>query len=169
MFDTHLDSTLPKPALYAQLNQALHALIEDESDWIANLANASALLFHSLPGLNWAGFYLLKDDTLIVGPFQGRPACVRIPLGRGVCGRAAVERQSIIVPNVHEFAGHIACDSASNAEIVVPMIQAERLVGVLDLDSPTFERFDDEDREGLEAFVAVLLRQSERRTADSGR
>ena len=166
MFDTHLDSSLPKPALYEQLNDALGALIEDEPDWIANLANASSLLFHTLPDLNWAGFYLLKDDTLIVGPFQGRPACVRIPIGRGVCGTAAMERKSIVVPNVHEFAGHIACDSASNSEIVVPMIQGDRLVGVLDLDSPKFERFDDQDREGLETFVAVLLK-SERRTADS--
>ena len=168
MFDKHLDSSLPKPALYQQLNDALRALIEGEPDWIANLANASSLVFHTLPDLNWAGFYLLKDDTLIVGPFQGRPACVRIPLGRGVCGTAAMERKSVVVPNVHEFAGHIACDSASNSEIVVPMIQGNRLVGVLDLDSPKFERFDDEDREGLEAFVAVLL-SSERRTADGGR
>lgn len=168
MFDTNLDASLPKSALYAQLNEALQALIEGETDWIANLANASSILFHTLPDLNWAGFYLLKDDTLIVGPFQGRPACVRIPLGRGVCGTAAMKRKSIVVPNVHEFAGHIACDSASNSEIVVPMIQGDRLLGVLDLDSPRFERFDDEDRKGLEGFVAVLL-SGERRTADSGR
>lgn len=168
MFETHFDSTLPKPALYAQVNQSLRTLIENEPDWIANLANASALLFHSLPDLNWAGFYLRKGDTLIVGPFQGRPACVRIALGRGVCGTAAAERRTIIVPNVHEFAGHIACDSASNSEIVVPMLKGNRLLGVLDIDSPKLARFDNQDREGLEALVAVLL-GSEQGTADGGR
>ena len=157
MFATHIDAQLPKSQLYAELSDALRALTRGEADWIANLANASALLYHSLPDLNWAGFYLLKNDELVVGPFQGKPACVRIALGRGVCGTAAANRETIIVPNVHEFADHIACDSASNSEIVVPMIQRGALLGVLDVDSPNLGRFDDEDRAGLELFVRVLL------------
>jgi L-methionine (R)-S-oxide reductase len=153
-----LDRSLPKPTLYSQLSKALQSLVADERDAIANLANASALLFESLPDLNWAGFYLLKNGELVVGPFQGRPACVRIPLGKGVCGTAAQQRKTIVVPNVHEFEGHIACDSASNSEIVVPMIRGGVLLGVLDLDSPKLGRFDDEDRDGLERFVATLIR-----------
>ncbi|HEY8537631.1 MAG TPA: GAF domain-containing protein [Steroidobacteraceae bacterium] len=158
MFSSTLDHTLPKPELYSQLATSLQALVADERDAIANLANASALLFESLPDLNWAGFYLLKDGELVVGPFQGRPACVRIALGKGVCGTAAQQRKSIVVPNVHEFEGHIACDSASNSEIVVPMIRDGLLLGVLDIDSPKFARFDDEDRDGLEQFVTTLIR-----------
>jgi L-methionine (R)-S-oxide reductase len=157
MFKTHIDPALDKPQLYAELASTLHALIDGESDWIANLANASALLYQSLPDLNWAGFYLLKEGELVVGPFQGKPACVRIAIGKGVCGTAAARRETIIVPNVHEFPGHIACDSASNSEIVVPMIRHDSLIGVLDLDSPKTERFDAADREGLERFVATLL------------
>lgn len=157
MFETHVDTTLSKPQMYAELARTLHTLIAGESDWIANLANASALLYQSLPDLNWAGFYLLKNDELVVGPFQGKPACVRIAMGKGVCGSAAARRETIIVPNVHEFPGHIACDSASNSEIVVPLIRDGALIGVLDLDSPKLERFDAADREGLERFVATLL------------
>jgi L-methionine (R)-S-oxide reductase len=157
MFDSHIDRELPKPQLYRQLADSLGALIAGERDWIANLANASALLYDALPDLNWAGFYLFKEGELVVGPFQGKPACVRIPLGKGVCGSAAAQRATIVVPNVHEFAGHIACDSASNSEIVVPMIKNGELLGVLDLDSPKLERFDGSDRDGLEQFVAVLL------------
>jgi L-methionine (R)-S-oxide reductase len=162
-----IDSSASPEKLYEQLCEELRSLISGESDWIANLANASALLFHSLPDLNWAGFYLLKADELVVGPFQGRPACVRIALGRGVCGTAAKQRRSIVVPNVDEFPGHIACDSASKSEIVVPMIVGERLLGVLDVDSPNPGRFNVEDQAGLEGFVEVLL--SEWRTADGGR
>lgn len=158
MHISQLDHTLPKPAFYAQLAREAAALIEGEPDWIANLANLAALLYHSLADVNWAGFYLLKGDTLVVGPFQGLPACVRIPTGKGVCGTAAAERRTIVVPNVHEFAGHIACDSASNSEIVVPMIKAGTLLGVLDIDSPKVGRFDEEDREGLERLVDVLIR-----------
>ena len=158
MFETHVDTTLSKPQMYAELARTLHALIDGESDWIANLANASALLYQSLPDLNWAGFYLLKNDELVVGPFQGKPACVRIAMGKGVCGTAAARRETIIVPNVHEFPGHIACDSASNSEIVVPLIRDGALIGVLDLDSPKLERFDAADREGLERFVTVLMK-----------
>ncbi|HWK50885.1 MAG TPA: GAF domain-containing protein [Steroidobacter sp.] len=132
-------------------------MTENEPDWIANLANSAALLYHSLPDLNWAGFYLLKDGELVVGPFQGKPACVRIALGKGVCGTAAAQKKTQVVRDVHEFAGHIACDSASNSEIVVPMIRDGELIGVLDLDSPKLARFDAEDRDGLEGFVAALL------------
>jgi L-methionine (R)-S-oxide reductase len=164
MHVSSIDSSASPEKLYEQLCEELQSLISGESDWIANLANASALLFHSVPDLNWAGFYLLKADELVVGPFQGRPACVRIALGRGVCGTAAAQRRSIVVPNVDEFPGHIACDSASKSEIVVPMIVGERLLGVLDVDSPKLGRFNDEDQLGLEAFVKVLL--SEWRTAD---
>jgi len=152
-----IDSQQAKPALYAALTQQLRALVHGEPDTIANLANAASLLFYSLPDINWAGFYLLKeDDMLVVGPFQGRPACVRIPVGTGVCGTAAARRATVVVPNVHEFAGHIACDSASNAEIVVPLMRDGRLIGVLDVDSPTFSRFDAQDQAGLEEFAAVL-------------
>jgi L-methionine (R)-S-oxide reductase len=158
MHESHIDRSLAKPDLYAALCDELSALIAGESDWVANLANASALLYHSLDQVNWAGFYLLRGSELVVGPFQGKPACVRIALGRGVCGTAAQSRQTIVVADVHQFPGHIACDSASNSEIVVPMIKNDQLVGVLDIDSPITNRFDDADREGLERFVAVLLR-----------
>jgi GAF domain-containing protein len=157
MHESHIDSSQPKPALYQELARELAALIAGERDLIANLANSAALLFHSLPDLNWAGFYLLKDGELVVGPFQGKPACVRIALGKGVCGTAAAQRATQLVRNVHEFPGHIACDSASNSEIVVPMIRNGELIGVLDLDSPKLARFDEQDQEGLEKFVATLL------------
>jgi GAF domain-containing protein len=152
-----IDATQPKPELYAELAEQLAALIAGERDFIANLANASSLLFYALPDLNWAGFYLMRDDELVVGPFQGRTACVRIALGKGVCGTAAARLQTVIVPNVHEFPGHIACDSASNSEIVTPLIRRGELLGVLDVDSPKLARFDEEDRAGLERFVKVLL------------
>jgi L-methionine (R)-S-oxide reductase len=145
-----------KTELCQLLEQQLRALLEGETDLIANTANTAALLYHSLPDLNWAGFYFLKGDVLVLGPFQGRPACVRIPLGRGVCGTAAKERRTLVVRNVHEFPGHIACDSASNSEIVVPLIKDNRVLGVLDLDSPKFDRFDEIDREGLERLARIL-------------
>lgn len=157
MHTVHVDPSLAKPAAYEQLNRELEALIADETDRIANLANAAALIFHALPDVNWAGFYLLKGNELIVGPFQGRPACVRIAIGKGVCGTAAAQRQTIIVPDVNEFAGHIACDSASNAEIVVPLLQGSELLGVLDIDSPKLGRFDEEDKQGLQRLVATLV------------
>ncbi len=157
MHESHIDSTQPKPALYRELVKELSALIAGERDAIANFANASALLYHSLPDLNWAGFYLLRQGELVVGPFQGKPACVRIALGKGVCGTAAERRETVIVRDVHEFPGHIACDTASNSEIVVPMLEHGELIGVLDLDSPKLARFDEQDREGLENFVAALL------------
>lgn len=145
-----------KAELYEQLATALRALIQDEQDEIANLANTSALLYHSLPDLNWAGFYLLEQGDLVVGPFQGKPACVRIAVGKGVCGTAAARRETVIVPDVHAFEGHIACDAASRSEIVVPMLRGPQLLGVLDLDSPKPGRFDEEDRVGLESIVAIL-------------
>lgn len=148
-----------KAAEYRVLVEQLQTLISGERDWIANLANAAALLYHSLENINWAGFYLLKDGELVLGPFQGKPACVRIAIGRGVCGTAAERRTTVIVPNVHEFPGHIACDSASNAEIVIPMIRDAQLLGVLDVDSPLLARFDEADRAGLEAVVRTLTTQ----------
>lgn len=145
-----------KRAAYAQLAADLEALLAGESDWIANTANTAALLFQALPAINWAGFYFLKDGELVVGPFQGKPACVRIGLGKGVCGSAAERRTTLIVPDVNAFSGHIACDGASRSEIVVPMI-GTRLFGVLDIDSPHPDRFDEDDAGGLERLVAVLL------------
>lgn len=150
-----------KPALYEALAAQAAALLEGERDPIANAANLSALLWHGLPDLNWAGFYFLRGEELVLGPFQGRPACVRIALGRGVCGTAAQRRASVIVPNVNEFEGHIACDSASNSEIVVPLLAGARVLGVLDLDSPRLARFDEADRAGLEPIAALWVRGSE--------
>src|SRR5713226_987091 len=141
--------TSTKSELYAQLLAQLRSLLEGERDFIANAANFSALLFHSLPDVNWAGFYFYKDRELVLGPFQGQPGCVRIAIGKGVCGTAAERRQTLLVDDVHEFPGHIACDSASNSEIVVPVIRDGCLLGVLDLDSPSFGRFNEEDAQGL--------------------
>jgi L-methionine (R)-S-oxide reductase len=152
-----VDSSRPKPQLYSELTQALVALFGEERDALANLANAAALLYHSLPNLNWAGFYLLRDGELVLGPFQGRPACVRIALTRGVCGAAASGRETIVVPDVRLFPGHIACDTASRSEVVVPLVGHERLHGVLDIDSPSVGRFTEEDRAGLEGFVRELV------------
>jgi GAF domain-containing protein len=146
-----------KAGVYENLAAQLRSLLEGERDFIANAANFSSLLYHSLPNLNWAGFYLLKEGELVLGPFQGKPACVRIAMGKGVCGTAAEQRQTILVENVHEFPGHIACDSESNSEIVVPLIQDEQLIGVLDLDSPLFGRFDDEDARGLNELVSLFV------------
>ena len=157
MQTVQIDSTLPKAELYAELAEQLRALIEGESDFIANLANTAALLYHSLPALNWAGFYLMKQGELVVGPFQGKPACVRIALGKGVCGTAAQRRSTVIVPDVNQFDGHIACDSASNSEIVLPVLAGAELLGVLDLDSPQLGRFDEQDAQGLQVLVQVLV------------
>jgi L-methionine (R)-S-oxide reductase len=146
-----------KPTLYAALAADLRALLHDEHDLIANAANMASLIFYTLPDLNWAGIYLLKDGELVLGPFQGKPACVRIALGKGVCGTAAARRQSVVVPDVHEFPGHIACDSASRSELVVPLLTGDQLLGVLDLDSPTPSRFDAADRAGCETLVRVFV------------
>jgi L-methionine (R)-S-oxide reductase len=147
-----------KAVLYAELTSQIEGLLSGETDAIANLANAAAAIYHGLPELNWAGFYLTRDNELVLGPFQGRPACVRIPIGKGVCGTAALRRASILVPDVHAFPGHIACDTASRSELVVPLILDTILIGVLDLDSPRAARFDAGDRAGCEALVAVILR-----------
>src|SRR5215211_5445401 len=152
----------PKQKLYASLVVQLLSLLKGEHDLIANAANFSALLFNSLPNVNWAGFYFLRGEELVLGPFQGNPACVRIPMGQGVCGVAAQQCETIIVPNVHEFPGHIACDVASNSEIIVPLFDGERLLGVLDLDSQTIGRFDDQDAEGLNELVTVFVAHEER-------
>jgi GAF domain-containing protein len=146
-----------KPSDYASLARELASLLAGESDLIANAANTTALIFDAVPRLNWAGVYLLKDSELLVGPFQGKPACVRIALGAGVCGQAAARRATIVVPDVNEFPGHIACDAASRSEIVIPLVLGDALLGVLDIDSPELARFDAADREGLERLAAIFV------------
>jgi GAF domain-containing protein len=147
-----------KAALYRDLAEQLDALLSGEPDATANAANAAAAIYHSLPGLNWAGFYFLRDDTLVLGPFQGRPACVRIKIGSGVCGTAVQQRRSILVPDVEQFPGHIACDTASRSELVVPLLRDGEIIGVLDLDSPHPARFDIEDQAGCEVLAAIVVR-----------
>ncbi len=149
-----------KAELYANLGAQLRSLVEGERDLIANAANFASLVYHSLPDINWAGWYFEQDGELVLGPFQGKPACVRIALGKGVCGTAAQQRKTILVDDVHEFPGHIACDSASNSEIVIPLISKQRLIGVLDIDSPSRARFDDDDARGLNELVEIFLRAS---------
>ena len=157
MFQSAESSLTSKRELYDQLASQLSSLLAGERNLIANAANFSALIFHSLPDLNWAGFYFAKDGELVLGPFQGQPACVRIKIGQGVCGAGAAKCETVIVPNVHEFPGHITCDSTSNSEIVIPLMKGGRLMGVLDLDSPSLSRFDEEDAAGLERLVRILL------------
>jgi L-methionine (R)-S-oxide reductase len=155
--------TLPesRPALYEDLLEQARALLAGERDSTANAANLSALVFHSLPDLNWAGFYWLKGGELVLGPFQGKPACIRIALGKGVCGTAARDAKSIVVPDVNAFPGHIACDSASRSEVVIPVLHRQRVIGVLDIDSPRLARFTDEDARGLEAVVRAFVDATE--------
>jgi GAF domain-containing protein len=150
-----------KPELYADLASALTGLVGGERDWVANAANTAALIYTSLPDLNWAGFYMLKAGELVLGPFQGQPACIRIALGRGVCGTAAATLTTQIVRDVHAFPGHIACDAASASELVVPLLKDGRLIGVLDLDSPSLARFDAEDAAGIERLAAIFVTASE--------
>lgn len=147
-----------KDKFYNYLNLKLTGLICGEPDWLANLSNASAVLWLLLDNINWAGFYLFKDGELILGPFQGKPACTHIKLGKGVCGTSAEKRETQLVKNVHEFPGHIACDSDSNSEIVVPIIKNDRLIGVLDIDSPAVNTFDEGDKKGLEKFVSIIVK-----------
>jgi GAF domain-containing protein len=151
-----------KDADYASLADELNGLLAGEQDLVANAANTAALLFDALPGINWAGFYFLRareglESELVVGPFQGTPACVRIPVGKGVCGTAAATRKTVVVRVVHDFPGHIACDAASQSEIVVPLIKDDTLLGVLDIDSPLLARFDDADRRGIERLAAIFV------------
>lgn len=155
-----LPETANKQEFYRKLALQLSGLLTGERDSIANAANTAALLYHTLPDVNWVGFYLLKRGELVLGPFQGKPACVRIAIGRGVCGTAAQARRSVVVPDVHAFPGHIACDTASRSELVVPLIAADTLIGVLDLDSPSKSRFDEDDRAGCENLAAIFLAAS---------
>lgn len=147
-----------KTALYAELGEQMRGLLHGERDRIANAANFAALTWQSLPEINWCGFYFFDGRELVVGPFQGKPACVRIALGKGVCGTAALTRETQLITDVHQFPGHIACDGDSNSEIVVPLYDGARLVGVWDVDSPRFARFDADDRAGMEALCAIYLR-----------
>ncbi|PJM89832.1 GAF domain-containing protein [Achromobacter ruhlandii] len=157
MFEAAPITADSKAALYAELAKQARALLDGEHDRIANAANLSALAYQALPDLNWVGFYLFDGTELVLGPFQGKPACVRIPLNRGVCGAAASARPTQLVPDVHAFPGHIACDAASRSEIVVPLVHQGELIGVWDVDSPVPDRFDEDDRQGMEALCAIFL------------
>lgn len=153
-----MENFATKSDRYVSIARRLESLLEGERDFLANTANMAALVFELVGDLNWAGFYFRQGEELVLGPFQGRVACVRIEIGRGVCGTAASRGESIVVENVHQFDGHIACDAASNAELVVPLVEDGRVLGVFDLDSPTVARFDDEDRRGVEELVRVYQR-----------
>jgi L-methionine (R)-S-oxide reductase len=157
MFALKSDRSGTKAGLYSDLLLQARGLLEGERDAVANSANIASLVFHALPDLNWAGFYWMKGGELVLGPFQGKPACVRIALGKGVCGTAARDRRTIVVPDVNEFPGHIACDAASKSEIVVPIVQGGQVIGVFDVDSPKRARFDEEDARGLEALVQLFV------------
>jgi GAF domain-containing protein len=158
MFELKTQAYADKREHYADLAQQARGLLAGERDLIANAANIAALVFHTLPALNWCGFYLYDGNELVVGPFQGKPACIRIALGRGVCGTAAQARQTQVVRDVNAFDGHIACDAASQSEIVVPLVKGDgRLLGVWDVDSPHVARFDEDDRAGMEALCAVFM------------
>jgi len=157
MFQTAPLLSAGKADQYADLAEQARGLLHGECDRIANAANFAALIYNALPDLNWAGFYFYDGNELVVGPFQGRPACVRIALGKGVCGSAAASRQTQLVRDVHAFPGHIACDAASRSEIVVPLYDDNRLVGVWDVDSPKLARFDEEDRAGMERLAAIFM------------
>jgi GAF domain-containing protein len=162
MFQTAaLPASASKQDVYASLAQQLSGLLEGEPDAIANAANMSALLYDLLPDLNWAGFYFMRGPELVLGPFQGKTACVRIAVGRGVCGTAVERKASMVVPDVHAFPGHIACDSASRSELVVPLVKNGEVLGVLDLDSPIPARFDEVDRQGCEQLVQIYLNASQ--------
>jgi GAF domain-containing protein len=149
--------TANKPELYRDLSRQLSALLAGECDLIANAANTAALIYHGVPDLNWAGFYFRAGVELVLGPFQGKPACVRIPIGTGVCGTAAERAETVLVPDVHDFSGHIACDPNSRSELVVPLVDAGTVLGVLDLDSPLLARFDEIDREGCEQLASLFV------------
>lgn len=157
----HTPFTFTQNAGYAALLAEAESLFAGERHFLSNAANCAAMLFSALPEINWTGFYFLHHGELLVGPFQGKPACIRIAVGRGVCGAAAAAGKTVVVPDVHEFPGHIACDSASRSEIVVPLVRDGSVIGVLDIDSPVFDRFSDEDRAGLEAICGALLDASD--------
>lgn len=162
MFEAKALKVDDKAEFYRELAQQLDGLLRGERDAIANAANTAALLFTTLPDLNWAGFYFLRSpDELVLGPFQGKPACVRIAVGRGVCGAAVAQRRTMLVEDVHAFADHIACDAASRSELVVPLIRGDRILGVIDLDSPLLARFDRDDQRGIEAVADIYLKASD--------
>jgi L-methionine (R)-S-oxide reductase len=148
--------SLDKPMFYIDLAQSLRNLLGEERDPIANMANMASLLYFSLPSINWSGFYLFDSQELVLGPFHGKPACVRIQMGKGVCGTSAIKRETLMIENVHEFPGHIACDADSKSEIVIPMINDDIIIGVLDIDSPNFARFDEDDKNGLQQLLEIL-------------
>ena len=156
MFDFRPADDCPKPEAYRQLHDAAEALTSGEPDGVANMANVAALLWDFLPDMNWAGFYRMVDGELVLGPFVGRPACIRIPLGKGVCGTAAADAATQLVEDVHAFPGHIACDSETNSELVVPVIRGGDVVAVIDLDSPSKARFDEEDKAGIERLAEII-------------
>ena len=158
--DERIEATC-KDSFYRELNLQMKGLLSVEKDWLANLANGAALLFYQMDQINWAGFYLVRKGGLVLGPFGGKPACTRIQMGQGVCGTAAERRESQVVEDVHQFPGHIACDVASESEIVIPMLDGERLLGVLDVDSPIRARFDWEDERYLAAFADLLVEGSD--------
>jgi len=151
---------MDKKEFYKSLHTQARALLQPRFGWLSNAANLSALIFGALPDLNWAGFYILDGEILRLGPFQGKPACTEIKLGKGVCGTAAAENKTLVAPNVHQFAGHIACDSASKSEIVIPLLVNKKVWGVLDIDSPVLARFDDVDRAGLEELAQIFVEKS---------
>lgn len=154
---TDVITSSSKVELYQQICRQLEELLGNEGDFVANAANTSALLYQSLPDVNWVGFYIAQGEELVLGPFQGKPACVRIPFGKGVCGTAAESGETVVVPDVSKFNGHIACDTASQSEIVVPLLNWGQVLGVLDIDSASLSRFDEDDREGLESIVSIFL------------
>lgn len=162
MFTANLkNNDLPKSLFYIELEKTLFALLGDERDFLPNMANMASLLYFSLNNVNWCGFYLMKTQELVLGPFQGKPACVRIGIGKGVCGTAVQHRKTMIVDNVNNFPGHIACDVDSQSEIVIPLMKDNQVLGVLDIDSPQLSRFDLEDKQGLERLVDILLHCSD--------
>lgn len=159
MFDFRPAADTPKPEAYRQLVNAAEALTAGEPDGVANMANMAALLWEFLPDLNWAGFYRVVEDELVLGPFMGRPACIRIPMGQGVCGTAAKDAATQLVEDVHAFPGHIACDAVTNSELVVPVVRDGTVIAVIDLDSPAKARFDAEDASGIEALAAAIAKR----------
>ena len=161
MFQARAIGDVKKPELYRELAQQLEALLAGERDIVANAANAAALLYDALPDVNWVGFYFLRGDELVLGPFQGKPACVRIPVGQGVCGTAVAQQRSVRVADVLAFPGHIACDTASRSEVVVPLTSDGKIAGVLDVDSPSPARFDAEDQNGIEHLAAIYVAATE--------
>jgi GAF domain-containing protein len=158
---TFSKTTGTKEQKYTEILKQAEALLDGETDWLANLANTASHLFHVLEDVNWCGYYLMKENQLVLGPFMGKPACVRIPIGKGVCGTTVARGETIVVEDVHQFPGHIACDAASRSEIVIPMRVDGQIIGVLDIDSPILKRFDQEDQQYLEKYVEIVLKKTD--------